>query len=76
MISPHLSGAHGDAYRAELRRQAERYRWARAAHAGRRNVLGAPLWRLLARRRPTDAPAAPIPLTGEGHGRVEAHRAA
>jgi hypothetical protein len=29
MISPHLSFAHGEAYRAELRRQAERYRTAR-----------------------------------------------
>ena len=29
MISPHLSYAHGEAYRAELRRQAERYRTAR-----------------------------------------------
>jgi hypothetical protein len=29
MINPHLSLAHGDAYRAELRRQAERYRRAR-----------------------------------------------
>ena len=29
MMSPHLSYAHGEAYRAELRRQAERYRTAR-----------------------------------------------
>ena len=26
MINPHFSMAHGDAYRTELRRQAERYR--------------------------------------------------
>jgi len=80
MSSPHLSFALGEAHRAELRRQAERYHQGQAVVARRaESPIGSRARRALARlshtlRRPTApavAVAAALPAPGERRVRVE-----
>jgi hypothetical protein len=73
MISPHLSSAHGDAYRAELRRQAERYRRARLLRLQARLTRQAERYR---RARLLRLRARVVPATGERNARDEAASAA
>jgi hypothetical protein len=73
MISPHLSSAHGDAYRAELRRQAERYRQARLLRLQARLARQAERFH---RARLLRMQTRPIRARGEGNVRDEASDAA
>jgi hypothetical protein len=73
MINPHLSFAHGEAHRAELRRQAERYRWGRLLRVQARLTRQAERY---LRARLLRMQVRPIPTHGEGNVRDEAADAA